>query len=355
MIVYAIVILIIVFLRYQLDNNRVSNPDYALETKYLKIVCGILVVLAGIRGSGVGTDTAGYIADYLKDKSLSLSQVIQKHGSIGGGYFFFTKLFSMTGLSVHWWFGVVELLYVYAIYQFVQKFSQDKLISMLCFFTMGLYSFSLAGLKQTMSMGFAILAFVALRDKRYPMAVILGVVSFWCHTAAAIFAFGIVGYLLRNMKLYYFYLVVFFAAVLLWGDSLWVNSIELLNDEHYTELYADADNLYSSWTFVFYLLLLALMAFPWRRYSIENSDECKVLYGMTLIATAFQSLATSFSTAFRVAYYFLPFMIVLVPNCCNYMSNNKRLWKIGLCLICIFWCLYTGRENEFTFFWNDLK
>lgn len=353
MIVYAVVILIILFLRFMLANNRVGNPDYSLETKYLKIVCGILVVLAGIRGSGVGADTISYIADYINDSSISLAEVIQKHGSIGGGYFFFTKLFSMTGLSVQWWFAVVELFYVFAIYRFVQKFSQDKLISILCLFTMGLYSFSLAGLKQTMSMGFAILAFVALRDKRYPLAVILGIVSFWCHTAAAIFAFGLVSYFLRNQKLYYLYLIVFFVAVILWGDLLWVNSINLLNDEHYSELYADADNIYSSWTFVFYLLLLAFMAFPWRRYSIENSDESKILYGMTLIATAFQSLATSFSTAFRVAYYFLPFMIVLVPNCCNYMRNYKRIWKIGLCLICIFWSLYTGRENEFTFFWND--
>lgn len=353
MIVYAIVILVILFLRFKLDSNLVGKPGYAIETKYLKIVCGILVFLAGIRGSEVGADTVGYIMDYTNDRSLSLAQVIQSHGSIGGGYFFFAKLFSMTGLSVHWWFAVAELFYVYAIYQFVQKFSQDKLISILCFFTMGLFSFSLAGLKQAMSMGFATLAFVSLRDKRYAMAMILGILSYWCHTAAAIFAFGLVCYYLRKRRFYYFYLVIFFVAVILWGDWLWTNSIQLLNDEHYTELYIESDNKYSSWTFVFYMLLLSLMAVPWRRYSIKNSDECKTLYGMTLIATAFQFLATSFSTAFRVAYYFLPFMIVLVPNCCNYLKNDKRLWKIGLCVICIFWCLYTGRENQFTFFWND--
>lgn len=353
MIVYTIVILVILFLRFSLDNNLVGNSGYNVESKYLKIICGILVILAGIRGSDVGADTISYIYEYAMDSAFSLKQVIQENGTIGAGYYFFAKLFSMTGLSVHWWFAVVELFYVYVIFQFIQKFSQDKLISILCFFTMGLYSFSLAGLKQTMSMGFAILTFVMLKDKRYVLTVGFALLSYWCHTAASAFAIGIVCYLLRSRKWYYFLLILFFTAVIRWGDSLWVDSIQLLGDEHYSKLYTNADDKYSSWTYIFYLLLMVIMLFPWSRFSKNNPDECKVFYGMALIATAFQSLATSFSVAFRVAYYFLPFMIVLVPNCCEYMGNNKKLWKIGLCIICIFWCLYTGRGSQFSFFWND--
>ena len=355
MIVYFIVIVIILLLRYNLDPHRIGNPDYATENRYLKVVCGIMVFLAGVRASTVGADTISYMADYTADSSLSLAQVVQKHGSLGAGYFFFMKLFSLTGMSVHWWFAVVELFYVFAVYSFIQEYSNDKLVSILCFFTIGLYSFSLAGLKQTTSMGFAILAFLALNNKKYIPAVISAILSYWCHSAAAIFAFGLVCYYLRNWKYYYLILSFFFIAVLLWGDSLWSASIDLLNDDHYTELYAEADNIYSSTTYIFYLLLLLIMIFPWRNYSKVNTEESRILYGMTLIATAFQSLATSFSTAFRVAYYFLPFMIVLIPNCCNYLKSNenKRLWKIGLCLICIFWCLYTGRANRFAFFWNE--
>lgn len=353
MIVYSIVILLIILLRFNLNNNQVGESDYVLETKYLKIICGILIILAGVRGSMVGADTLGYMQDYQSDSALSLELVLLKHGTIGAGYFFFMKIFSMTGLSVHWWFAVVELFYVYAIYRFIQKFSQDKLISILCFLTIGLYSFSLAGLKQTVSMGFAILTFVALKDKRYVLTVGFALLSYWCHSAASAFALGIVCYLLRSRKWYYLVLVLFFVAVIMWGDSLWVDSIQLLDDEHYSDLYTEADNIYSSWTYLFYLLLIVIMLFPWYRFSKENPDECKVLYGMALIATAFQSLAASFSVAFRVSYYFLPFMIVLIPNCCNYMRNNKKIWKIGLCIICIFWCLYTGRENQFTFFWNE--
>lgn len=355
MIVYAFVILLIVLFRYRLDNNFIGRPDYYKETKSMRIICAIFVILAAIRGREVGADTISYIATYNSDIEMSLGQVIQKHGSIGGGYFFIMKIFSMTGLSVHWWFAVVELLYISSIFQFIQRYSKDKLMSLLCFFTMGLYSFSLAGLKQTLSMAFVLFAFLALIDKRYMAATLLGVLSFWCHSAASIFAFGLVFYFIRNSRMYYFYLILFSVIILLSGDSVWVNSINLLEDEHYSELYTETDSLYNANTFIFYILCLFIIAFSWRRYASDNPDECRILSGMTLVAISFQSLATSFSTAFRVAYFFLPFMIVLIPNSCNYFGNDnsKKVLKIGICILCIFWCLYTGRNNQFTFFWND--
>lgn len=354
MIVYAVVILIILVFRLNLDNSLVGNPKYDVETKYLKIVCAILALIAGLRGNSVGADTYAYVCDYENVKNMSFAHVLELSGTIGAGYYWFSKAFSLTGLSVHWWFGVVASFYIYAMYLFIQKYSKDKLVSLLCFFTMGLYTFSLAGLKQTVAMGFMAFSFMSLDDKKYLKAIILGTIAYWCHSATSIFTFGILLYFLRNRQSYYVFLFSFLILVLFVGDWLWQTSIELLSDDHYTELYSHADNIYSAWTFVFYLLLVGFMVFSWRKYNNDRPTEAKLLYGMTMLAVTFQSLATSFSAAFRVAYYFLPFMIVLVPNSCEYFVDyrSKNIWKAILCAICIFWMLYSGRDSVYKFFWQ---
>lgn len=353
MIVYAIVILFILILRLTLNNNKVGFEDYRRETVCLRVVCFVLVLLAALRGSSVGTDTIAYIQDYEFTRKASFGEVAEHH-KIGAGYYWLCKLFSLTGLSIHWWFGAVASFYIYAIYKFIQKYSTDKLVSVLCFFTVGLYTFSLAGLKQTMAMGFVLFAFMQIDDKKYIRALVCGILAYWCHSATSIFLFGIMLYFLRNKKYYYLVLVTLFFIIAVGGSWLWQFSIGLLEDEHYS-MYAEADNIYSSWTMVFYVLLLAIMCLPWRNYAAVNSENSRVLYGMTILAVSFQSLATSYSTAFRVAYYFTPFMCILIPNCCRYMKgeSSQRMLKITLCAISIFWMLYTGRESKYLFFMQE--
>lgn len=49
------------------------------------------------------------------------------------GYYVPSKLFSMLGAPQWLWFGFVELVYAFAVQKFINKYSADKLLSILVF------------------------------------------------------------------------------------------------------------------------------------------------------------------------------------------------------------------------------
>lgn len=351
MIVYiCIIALIVLFWNNAYHTGSIEQKQRA-EKRAMLIVGAILVVLAALRG-GIG-DTGGYVRDYEYLSNSSFSQILKDHEGIGAGYFWLMKLFSLSGLSVRWWFAVVEFFYLFCVYSFVNKFAKDKLFCLLCFFCMGLYMFSLAGLKQTMAMGFSLLAFNEFYDKRYVRFAIFFLLAYWCHTATLAFGFGFVIYYFRNIRYFYPLAILMTAIVILFGSEIWTALITGLEDEHYI-MYAEADNTYSAWTFVFYLLLLGIIFFNRKAYTRDNKAESNYLFGIFFLAVAFQSLSTSFSTAFRIAYYYLPFTLILMSNICEPVkgeTDNRRL-KMILAGVIIFWQLYTSRDFTFPFFWN---
>ena len=64
MLIYLLVILLILLLQDHLLRLPKKAIRIKMEVKYLRIVCWILVLLAALRGSSVGTDTIAYIENY---------------------------------------------------------------------------------------------------------------------------------------------------------------------------------------------------------------------------------------------------------------------------------------------------
>ena len=119
MLIYlAVIVLIIVF-----DQRLIRYPQEwrrEIELKYARILGIIFVIIAALRASTVGTDTAGYISDYNLVHNMSYALVIQRF-SDNPGYFFVSKFFADLGISVQIWFGLLELVYVIAIEKILKK------------------------------------------------------------------------------------------------------------------------------------------------------------------------------------------------------------------------------------------
>lgn len=356
MLIYILVILLILILR----NNVVGIPSgiqrNMTEDRYLKIVCWVLVLLAALRGSSVGTDTIAYIWDYDSMPNLSFVDVLEKRADYPG-YYLFAKTCSFLHFPVQLMFGLLESFYVYAMYKFISRHSEDKLFSILGFTVLDLYAFSLAGLKQTMSMGFVLLYYLALEDKKYVKTVLLALAAYYCHHASLIFLVGVALFYMRKMKLFYVYLTAMVVVTLVGTRFLWTGLLQLLENDHYSELYLE-DEGYSSTTMIIYGVLMAVLFLFSKGYRQQRVEESKVMLGMSTVAFVFQAFAFVSSAAFRLSYYFLPFMMVAFPNNFNRIGNvDTRQWvKTGTIIVLIFVFVYTGRNGgsivPYRFFWQ---
>lgn len=359
MLVYLIVILLLFLFRNHVLGFPIGDQRNRIERNYLIIICSILILLAALRGSTVGTDTKYYLEDYSYISGYSFRYIIFDKYRDYPGLYLLAKTCSVFHFPVQLFFGIVEFLYVYAVAKFINRYSEDKLYSMLGFVAIGLYSFSLAGLKQTLSMAFVLFYYMALVDKKYVKTVLLALVAYFCHHASLVFLMGVALYLIRNFKLYYLYLVVIVAVSLFGAVFLWENLLTLLDNEHYLESYLGDDG-YSTTTMIFYGVCLLFLFLFGRNYINNKKEESRIFLGLSTMAFSFQAFALVSSVAFRLSYYFVPFMIVGFPNDFNCIGNNdtKRLVKFIVAFMIIFVFIYGNRNGgsvvPYRFFWQQL-
>lgn len=327
-----------------------------LEVRYLRAVCWILVLLAALRGSTVGTDTRTYIEDFNNMPNLSFTDVLVQKADFPV-YFLLAKTCSFLHFPIQILFAIVAGLYIYAIYKFINRFSEGKLYSIMCFVVIGLYAFSLAGLKQTLSMAFVLFYYLALIDKKYIKTILLAVVAYFCHHASAVFLFGVGLYFMRNLKAFYIYLAILVLIMLLSTNFLWTNMLELLENDHYTNLYT-ADEGYTSTTMIFYGVLTFFLFICSRNYGKTKKAESRVVLGLSTLAFTWQAFSFVSANAFRLSYFFVPFMIVGFPNDFNRISdaNTKQIIKFAVAFMVVFFFIYTNRNGgsvvPYRFFWQ---
>ena len=342
--VFLIYILFLLILHLLLTTVSKRN-----HSKFEMLFCGVaylgLIVLAAFRGPTVGADTLDYISDYNEINKYSFSEVIE----IYSGYEFFyliCKLFKLIDLPLATWFAFIEIIYVSAIARLIHKDSTDKIYSIILFITIGLYMFSLAGLKQTMAMGLILHAFMELRNKRYFTTVLLFFMAFFAHPTALVFLPAFLFYIGGSVKHYNLILICFsvlFAFSLKYILASFLNVGRL---DHFGR-YLEINTSYSIWTLLFYILMI-IVSIPFiKSYSKNCIYKNEPRFEMTclIIACCLQFLASLSPSLFRLALYYTPFFLIYMPNVLYVRSDvARKVIKLIVILGIVFFYAYTNRN-----------
>lgn len=350
--IFALFISILLLFYIILANyKKDSKTRNQLESLFCNLAFTGIVFLAAFRGESVGADTGGYMLHYSELQYFSFDAVLDRYE----GYEFFylvAKLFSLMNMPTWVWFGFIEFFYVTAIRRLIYRFSSDKLYSIMIFVSIGLFGFSLAGLKQTLAMALMLHAFLFFVEKKYLWSVLFIALTYYTHPVALIFVFGFLLYLLRN-KRYYFIVLISIIIIIVFGAMATMNFlVELLEQDHFTG-YIKEDSIYTASTLAFYLLLLIPSMLFCKQYYKERV-EAKVFLGFLMIACALQYLSSFSENLFRLAYLYTPFYLVFIPNAFD--KNNtetSRITKYIVLFGAIFFWLYAAREFHFTFIWQN--
>lgn len=354
MLVYLAVILLIIIFNQSLIRFS-SHYKRELELKYARILMFLLIAIATLRASTVGTDTAGYIRDYETVRNMTYTMVFQQYIN-NPGYYLVSKFFSNLGISVQIWFGIIETMYMVAINKIIKKYSGNVMLSYLMFLTLGFYTFSMAGLKQTMAMAFALLAFNYLVEKKYIVSIILFFISIFFHLTAMVMIFAVLIYLLKKNKLVLFALLVVFIVTLLYYNAILSYVLGYMDNEHYST-YLNDTSYYSAVVLILQIFILMISVLFIKRYLSNNKKEAIMMYGMCGLGIISQVFAFAVASAFRLSFYFSVFGIVLLPKALRYEKDGQKrsIWIIVLYSLFIFYFLYTNRNGSsvvpYRFFW----
>lgn len=342
------ILILIILLFHRTWSNQPKRKRVKSEKAYAFIICIILVLLAAFRSDNVGADTVGYRNAYLAMGMFqSIQDIVDRHTYDYLVYYGLSKLFHMAGMPVQVWFGFVEALYLYALMRLVNKFSKDKIFSLLVFTTIGLFSFSLAGLKQTMSMSLMMLAFIGLMEKKYWLSALLIVLTYYTHQSAMIFLAAFPLYYVRKARWLIPATMGIFVLTYFYGFAFMETMVETIDNERWDK-YLITDSGYSYVTFIFYLVITLVSGLNIKKYHAVDPSFSYLFFGLSILGCGLQLLAGISPSLFRLAYLYTPFMMILLPNV-SYYSNNKQLVRTILIVCIVFYFLYAGRNSTYSF------
>ncbi len=355
MAIYIFIAFIIILLNCYEHSPKRLNQEVA-DRRICFICSFLLVVLAALRATGVGTDTPGYVRDYQIVKYYSYRQLLLRYYD-NPGYYILSKVFADLGVSIQIWFGIVEFIYISAVHKIINTFSKDKAFSYLMFMILGCYSFSLSGLKQTIAMGLVLWGFYFLSQRKYIYYAVLIALGFFFHKTCLVMIFAFLIMKIKDSRRLYFLMMLGFIVFMIGYDRIARSSITFLGDEHYS-LYLKSDNTYSATSFIVYLVLFVLSFLEFKKYNNNNIEETRIVMGMSYLGLIALPLAFSIASAFRISLYFAVFLDIFLPNCLsgvNYRYNRiiLKIFTIGALL---FYFVYINRNGggivPYRFYWN---
>lgn len=347
--VFLLYIVFLIALHLLLDTVSKRNHS-KIEILFCSIAYLGLIVLAAFRGPSVGADTMDYISDYNDIKGYSWSKLFDVYTRYE---FFYSicKLFTLINLPIAAWFAFIEIIYVSAIARLIHSDSKDRIYSIILFITIGLFLFSLAGLKQTMAMGLILHSFMELRSKRFVPAILLAISAFFSHTSVVAFIPAVILYYLKDLKRYNTIIAVLIIVVLISSRYFVSTLLEIKRFAHF-DMYLGIDKSYTIWTLLFYILLI-LPCLPFlKKYRQNPLYPNKPRYELSciLMACALQYMASLSPSLFRLALYYTPFYLVFIPSIFNdRKSLTMRLVKIVILLGVIFFFAYTNLGFVYSF------
>lgn len=344
---YYLLILVILLIYHYTASQPVGIREQK-EKRLSYLICVILIIMAAFRSDMVGADTLVYRMDYEDLVHYhDFDSLADRYTISYIGYFGLSKLFHMAGMPVQVWFGFVEAFYLFALMQLIKRFSKDKIFSLLVFTTIGLFTFSLAGLKQTTGSALVMLAFISFIEKKYLLTALLAFATYYTHPAALIGLGALPLYYVREKKCFIPMTIAICLAIYSYSMIFMSTMVEILGNEHF-ETYLINESSYSYVTFIFYVVVTMISYLNFKSYNESDPEYAKLFLGLSIIGCGLQLLAGVSPSLFRLALMYTPFMTILLPNVAYY-SNNKLVRYILMGCI-IFYFLYTNQNTPYSFF-----
>ena len=310
-----------------------------LSAKVFIVICTILMIaVMGFRSANSGMDTQNYINLFVKYQNYeTFGEIVERANFFENGFFFsesgfyiFTWLMGRIFSHYRFFLLAISTVVGVCVARFAWKNSADLSTALIVFVCLGSMTFCMSGIRQSMAMAICLLSYEYVK-RRKPIRFLLVVfIAVLFHKSAMIFLIAYFAYYLKfNWKSFAISGVVL-SLVFLFADEL-----SLLYDDMTGEDYSGAESFEGGGLFVilvYVLCIVAAIAFNKRmRYEREETMPFYLsVAGLVIYVLRF----TSVQIFERISYYFVFFLMVLLPSTLEQLNPKDK--KIISMLFVIF-------------------
>ena len=285
------------------------KPSKSKNLIFILLAFSQLFILMAFRYS-IGLDYQMYAFGFNNMQEAGFGTLSYKDWETG--FVIFTKLLGMIpGMDYQWYMIVLSVIAILPAAIFIYKNSEMPWLSTILYVNMFVYFMCMNFLRQMIALSLMMLAWHFMKRNKFILyAVIILIASFFHQTAL----FMIPVYLLVKMKPGLKELLIY-GFIMLWFYTASTNLIDLVTN-FYHEEYKESVFIVEGVSFVYAILplFITIAAFVLvKMETINLTSENRYLTNLTLIGTIMMVTMSKHSIIERLSYYFIIFMILLVP------------------------------------------
>ena len=365
MLIYYILLIVLLVFGF-IANNRRNRKN---RTRYLIGVFFLLILIASLRDSSVGTDlNLHYAKNYLLVKNYSWGQILEysKRTTYDIGFCYFCKLLSVINPSVQFFIAMTSIFSILPIGILVYKHSDDYCMSSVIFLCYCLFYMYMNIIRQALAVGVVCIAYIILMSNfnvkiKQLISLVVIVLASLIHQSAILCLFILIARRIKFTKRKSLLFILLGLVVLINYQFIYNIILRILGESNKYERYIESVtegngnfNMQSLASFCLVCGAFFIALFVNKKIKVQldertQQDDIKYLnirneefsIWMVGVAAICRLLIFRMNIIARFSYYFLPFVLLVYPNMLKYMKKSQRRYlKRGIYIIFILYFIW---------------
>ena len=331
---------------YRFKDEPLKEVNYKEKKMYFILITIAFVLIAGLRKRNIGIDTTTYYRSFLAYKNISWSRLS-------------LDIFEEPGYKILNWtiangfHGDFQMLLMFEaiiaivpVSMLIYHHSDNPAMSYFFYLAFGFFTFALSGIRQSIAIGFTIIAFLQISKKK-PLKFLLFVFLAMLFHQTAIITLPM--YWLRRFKISIKNTLLF----LVMGIVMYIfrSPIMAFLNELSTNYYYTVETG-GELQFLFIILMLVSALFMISEFVNGNPINCVVFFLIATTASIFWVLKMN-PAMFRLYFYFYIYSIIYIPNQIKSLKTSALRSGFTIGYLFVTQILFRNPQIiEYEFFWQ---
>lgn len=322
-----LVLLFIVLICYVLTNQ--IGVKWSLRIALLPFFS-----LLGFKSYSVGTDTFNYINMFWAAKYGSFETI---YGRLEIGYKICIQLLGKSGLSAQFQFIFVALLISISLGSFSKKWSSKPILVIFFYITLGLYSFNLTAIRQSIAMAICLFSFRYIYEKKIIYYLLIILIAMTFHKSAIFFA---PAYFVANRRVNTFNLLTFtvFSMIIIVFSETIITNVSSIFDVHY-----GIERTNNGYIFLLVVFVITALSFVYRNQLLMKNPKNIFFFNLNLVSMMLWVMRLSSRTVERVSFYYLIASIIILTETIEVIRKDKERQFVRISAITLSFILFLYR------------
>lgn len=312
--------------------------------------CFGIFIIQALRSRYVGVDINGYLVGYQMVKNINVFSG-ERLFNYEVGYTLFSQILSKLNISNQVYLAITALLIIIPNGYTWMKNSKMPSLSIFIYITLGFFTFSFSGLRQSIAISIVFFSFKCIQEKKIIKFILCVAVAMLFHFTALIFIFAYPLYYLILKPLNFLFILLSFIMTFIFKEEIFLMIYRLFKGVPGEVV---DTNAYTMLVIMIFILILA--------YVFDSRDnqnmKLNAYRNYMLVAIFIQIFASESNVIMRAGFYYYLFITLLIPEVLHQQNPKIKVVAVSGVVLSLlyFFQLNTGSGyldvSPYYFFWE---